>query len=50
MELVLNTFGTSLSRDNEGFVITHEDGRQRLPVVGIKSIQISRGHKSQVML
>ena len=22
MELVLNTFGTSLSRDNEGFVIT----------------------------
>ena len=43
MELVLNTFGTSLSRDNEGFVITHKDGRQRLPVVGIKSIQISKG-------
>lgn len=43
MELVLNTFGTSLNRDNEGFVITHKDGRQRLPVVGIKSIQISRG-------
>lgn len=43
MELVLNTFGTSLSRDNEGFVITHKDGKQRLPVIGIKSIQISRG-------
>lgn len=43
MELVLNTFGTSLNRDNEGFVITHKDGRQRLPVAGIKSIQISRG-------
>lgn len=43
MELVLNTFGTSLNRDNEGFVITHKDGKQRLPVVGIKSIQISRG-------
>lgn len=43
MELILNTFGTSLNRDNEGFVITHKDGRQRLPVVGIKSIQISRG-------
>lgn len=43
MELVLNTFGTSLSRDNEGFVITHKDGRQRIPVVGIKTIQISRG-------
>lgn len=43
MELILNTFGASLSRDNEGFVITHKDGRQRLPVVGIKSIQISKG-------
>ena len=43
MELVLNTFGTSLSRDNEGFVITHKDGKQRIPAIGIKSIQISRG-------
>lgn len=43
MELVLNTFGTSLSRDNEAFVVTHKDGRQRIPVIGIKSIQISRG-------
>lgn len=43
MELVLNTFGMSLNRDNEGFVITHKDGRQRIPVDGIKSIQISRG-------
>jgi CRISPR-associated protein Cas1 len=43
MELVLNTFGTSLNRDNEGFVITHKDGRQRIPVDGIRSIQLSRG-------
>ena len=43
MELVLNTFGTSLSRDNEGFVVTHKDGKQRIPTIGIKSIQISRG-------
>ena len=43
MELVLNTFGTSLNRDNEVFVVTHKDGRQRIPVAGIKSIQISRG-------
>lgn len=43
MELILNTFGTSLNRDNEGFVITHKDGRQRIPTDGIKSIQISRG-------
>lgn len=43
MELILNTFGTSLNRDNEGFVITHKDGRQRVPADGITSIQISRG-------
>ena len=43
MELVLNTFGTSLSRDNDGFVISNHDGRQRIPAAGIKSIQISRG-------
>lgn len=43
MELVLNTFGVSLNRDNEGFVITSKDGRQRIPVDAVKSIQISRG-------
>ena len=43
MELILNTFGLSLNRDNEAFVITSKDGRQRIPVDDIKSIQISRG-------
>lgn len=43
MELVLNTYGVSLNRDNEGFVITTSEGRQRIPAVGISSIQISRG-------
>lgn len=43
MELIINSFGTSLSRDNEGFVIANKDGRQRIPADGIKSIQISRG-------
>lgn len=43
MELILNTYGVSLNRDNEGFVITSKDGRQRVPVTGINSIQISRG-------
>ena len=43
MELVLNTYGTSLGRDSEGFVITNAEGRQRIPAEGIKSIQISRG-------
>ena len=43
MELILNTFGISLNRDNEAFIITSKDGRQRIPVDDIKSIQISRG-------
>lgn len=43
MELILNTFGTTLQRDNEGFVISNVDGRQRIPAEGISSIQISRG-------
>lgn len=43
MELILNTYGVSLNRDNEGFVITTQDGRQRIPATGIDSIQISRG-------
>lgn len=43
MELILNTFGTSLNRENEGFVISHTEGRQRIPAEGISSIQISKG-------
>lgn len=43
MELILNTYGTSLNRDNEGFVITHSEGRQRIPAEGITSIHISKG-------
>lgn len=42
MDIVLNTFGVSLNRDNEAFVITSKDGRQRVPVDGIKCIQICR--------
>ena len=43
MELILNTYGVSLNRDSEGFVITTAEGRQRVPAVGITSIQISKG-------
>lgn len=43
MELILNTFGVLLNRDNEGFVINTSEGKQRIPAVGIDSIQISRG-------
>ena len=43
MELVLNTYGVSLNREGECFVIKTADGKQRLPTMGISSIQISRG-------
>lgn len=43
MELILNTYGISLSRDNEGFVINKKDEKQRIPAIGIESIQISKG-------
>lgn len=43
MDLILNSFGTSLNRDNECFVILHKDGKQRLSTDGITSIHISRG-------
>lgn len=43
MDLILNTFGVALNRDNEGFVISNADGRQRIPVTGIRSIQVHRG-------
>ncbi|MBP5213777.1 MAG: CRISPR-associated endonuclease Cas1 [Bacteroidales bacterium] len=43
MDIILNTFGVSLNRDNEGFVIVNQDGRQRIPALGIRSIQIGKG-------
>ena len=43
MELVLNTHGTTLGRDGQGFVITNADGRQVIPVEGIRTIRISHG-------
>lgn len=43
MELVLNTYGVSLNRDNEAFVITINGDKKRVPVTGIKSIQIGKG-------
>lgn len=43
MELVLNTFGVSLNRDNEAFVITIKGEKKRIPPTGIRSIQVSKG-------
>lgn len=43
MEIVLNSFGVALSRDNEGFIISNGDGKQRVPVTGVTAIQLGRG-------
>ena len=43
MQIVLNTFGTMLNRDNEGFVVTQQEMRQRIPADDVDSIQISNG-------
>lgn len=43
MELILNTYGVALNRENGNFVVTSGEGRQKLPCEGIERIQISRG-------
>jgi len=43
MELVLNTFGTCLTKDNDCFVVIHKDGKQRVHPDGLKTISISKG-------
>lgn len=43
MEIVINTFGAAVNCDNNAFVITNKDGRQRVPIVGITSILIGKG-------
>lgn len=42
MEIVLNTFGTAISRDNEAFIVTTNEGRKRVPVEGVTSIKICK--------
>jgi CRISPR-associated protein Cas1 len=43
MELVLHTFGTCLTKDNDAFMVLHKDGKQRIPPKDVKSILIHRG-------
>jgi len=43
MDLVLNTFGTCLTKDNDCFMVMHKDGKQRIPPADLRSIYISRG-------
>lgn len=43
MELVLNTFGTYLTKENDTFVVVHKDGKQRIDPTKLKSVLISKG-------
>ncbi len=43
MELVLNTFGTSLQVENQLFLVVHADGKQWIDPEKLRSISISKG-------
>lgn len=43
MEIVLNTYGTSLSCENEAFVVRNCNGSQRIPTDGVTAILINKG-------
>lgn len=45
MEIVLNTYGAALVKENGQLVVVHNDGKQILPLDKIKSIIISKGAK-----
>lgn len=45
MELVLNSFGISLSKDNDGFLVSGPECRQHIPTQGVDSIRIAQGAK-----
>ena len=43
MDLVLNTFGTSLAKEGENFIVVHKDGTQLVNPSKLKTISISKG-------
>ncbi|QZE15497.1 CRISPR-associated endonuclease Cas1 [Halosquirtibacter laminarini] len=43
MDLILNTYGTTLTKDLDSFVVVHPDGKQRVHPKGVKCITISKG-------
>jgi CRISP-associated protein Cas1 len=45
MELVINTFGTSLIKENGQLVVVHADGRQIIPIDKLRSVLICKGAK-----
>lgn len=43
MEIIIHTFGTSISKDYNSFVITNQNGRKKLHCDGVTSIHIGKG-------
>ncbi|MDR0938822.1 MAG: CRISPR-associated endonuclease Cas1 [Mediterranea sp.] len=43
MDLILSTFGTALTKDNDCFVVVNKDGKRRIAPSDVRSIQIHRG-------
>jgi len=43
MDIILNSYGTSLSVENGNFVIIHKDGKQIVHPAKVKTIQIAKG-------
>lgn len=43
MEVVLNTFGTSLVKENSQLMVIHPDGKQMIPMDKLKRILVAKG-------
>ena len=43
MNLVLDTFGTSLVKKNDTFVVLHKDGKQQIATHQVRTISLSKG-------
>jgi CRISPR-associated protein Cas1 len=43
MDIILNTYGAALTKDNDCFMVVNKDGRKRIPPKDVRSISISRG-------
>lgn len=43
MDLIVQTYGTNISRDNEGFVISNKYGTQRISADDVSAIFVSKG-------
>ncbi len=45
MELILNTYGSSLMKENEAFAVVSKEGKQIIPPEKLRSVQIGKGTK-----